>query len=314
MKVLFLDAVHEVLEQRLKRAGWSCDHDYACTYDELMLKINLYDGLVIRSRLRLDATVLAKAPSLKFIARSGSGLENIDVSFAKKTGIRVYSSPEGNRDAVGEHALGMLLMLLNHLKRADSEVRNGAWRREANRGTELAQRTVGIIGYGHMGSAFAEKLSGFNCRIVAYDKYKVIHPADQAVEQVTLAELQQEADVISLHIPLSEETHHFIDDAFIAGCSRSFVLINTARGRHVDSAALRRGLDSGAVSGACLDVLEHEQHSFEALSADADNEVVESLLNSDRVLFSPHIAGWTHESYFKLSNVLADKVLADFSK
>lgn len=312
MRVLFLDTIHEILEQRLRAAGWTCDHDYTCNYESLKAKLAEFDGVVIRSRLPLDAGMLEAAPKLKFIARSGAGLENIDLVTAERLGIQVFSSPEGNRDAVGEQAIGMLLMLLNHLKRADAEVREGVWRREENRGSELSGRTVGIIGFGHMGSAFAEKLQGFGCRILAYDKYKTLHPAGQAVTQVDLATLQREADVISLHLPLSEETHHYVDDAFIAACSKPIVLINTARGKHVLTAALIRGLDSGAVSGACLDVLEYEKRSFEGLDAKAVPEALSRLISNERVILTPHIAGWTRESYIKLSSVLADKLLETF--
>lgn len=312
MKVLFLDTVHEILEQRLVQAGWSCTHDYMCSYEALKAKLSEFDGVVIRSRLPLDAGMLEAAPKLKFIARSGSGLENIDLEAAERLGIQVFNSPEGNRDAVGEQAVGMLLMLLNHLKRADAEVREGIWRRAENRGSELSGRTVGIIGYGHMGSAFAEKLRGFGCSILAYDKYKTLHPAGQAVTQVDLATLQRESDVISLHLPLSAETHHFVDDAFIVACAKPFVLINTARGKHVCTESLVRGLDSGAVSGACLDVLEYEKRSFEGLDAASLPEALNRLISNDRVILTPHIAGWTHESYIKLSSVLAEKLTRAF--
>ena len=307
MRVLFLDSVHEVLEQRLLALGWTCDHDYKSPYDVVRERIASYDGIVIRSRIPMDAALLASASRLKFIARSGAGLENIDLEFAASRGIEVVSSPEGNRDAVGEQAIGMLLMLLNHLKRADAEVRQGIWRRAENRGTEIAGRTIGIIGYGQMGSAFAEKLRGFGCKVIAYDKYRPL-TADDFATAVDLITLQREADVISLHLPETAETRHYVNDAFIAGCSKPFVLINTARGMNVDTAALVHGLESGAVSGACLDVLEFEKRSFEGLSADALPDAFRYLIQSDRVILSPHIAGWTHESYVKLSSVLADKL------
>ncbi len=307
MRVLFIDSVHEILEQRLLGLGWTCDHDYKSPYSEIRERIAEYDGMVIRSRIPVDAALIQAATNLKFIARSGAGLENIDLAAAAERKVAVVSSPEGNRDAVGEHAIGMLLMLLNHLKRADAEVRQGVWLRAENRGSEIAGRTIGILGYGQMGSAFAEKLSGFGCKVIAYDKYRTPKANDWG-EAVDLATLQREADVISLHLPETEETRHYINDAFIAACSKSFVLINTARGMNVDTAALVRGLESGAVSGACLDVLEFEQRSFEGLSADALPDAFRYLIHSDRVILSPHIAGWTHESYVKLSSVLADKL------
>lgn len=311
MRVLFLDAVHPVLEARLHDAGWECVHDLTCSYDELKNKVHLFDGLIIRSRLPIDAQLVRSAGRLKFIARSGSGLENIDLDATAQAGIQVFNSPEGNRDAVGEQAIGMLLMLLNHLRRADAEVRSGRWLREANRGGELAGKTVGIIGYGNMGTAFAEKLQGFNCSIIAYDKYR--QPSDDdLITMVSLAELLRRADIISLHIPETPETIHLIDDAFIVACSKPFVLINTSRGINVDTAALVRGLESGAVSGACLDVLEYEKSSFEGLNSDDFPSAFRYLVASDRVVLSPHIAGWTVESYIKLSAVLADKVLTAF--
>ena len=311
MRVLFLDSVHEILAQRLLGLGWTCDHDYTSTYDVIRERIADYDGIVIRSRIPMDAALIKAATQLKFIARSGAGLENIDLEAAAAHGVEVVSSPEGNRDAVGEQAIGMMLMLLNHLKRADAEVRQGIWRRAENRGTEIANRTIGIIGYGQMGSAFAQKLSGFGCRVIAYDKYRTLTAGDFA-EQVDLTTLQRASDVISLHLPETAETHHYVNDAFIAACSKSIVLINTARGMNVDTAALVRGLESGAISGACLDVLEFEKRSFEGLSADALPDAFRYLIQSDRVILSPHIAGWTHESYVKLSSVLADKLEALF--
>lgn len=307
MRVLFLDSVHEILEQRLLALGWTCDHDYKSPHDVVRERIASYDGIVIRSRIPMDAALIGAASRLKFIARSGAGLENIDLEFAASRGVEVVSSPEGNRDAVGEQAIGMLLMLLNHLKRADAEVRQGIWRRAENRGTEIAGRTIGIIGYGQMGSAFAEKLRGFGCKVIAYDKYRTLTADDYAMA-VDLSTLQREADVISLHLPETAETRHYIDDAFIAACSKPFVLINTARGMNVDTSALVRGMESGAVSGACLDVFEFEKRSFEGLSADALPDAFRYLIQSDRVILSPHIAGWTHESYAKLSSVLADKL------
>lgn len=311
MRVLFVDSVHEHLEQRLQAAGWACEHDYTSSYDAILEGLPSYDGMVIRSRIPVDRNLLQASKRLKFVARSGAGLENIDLVSAAELGIQVFSSPEGNRDAVGEHCVGMLLMVLNHLKRADAEVRHGIWRREANRGRELGSLTVGLIGYGNMGSAFAEKLRGFGCRVIAYDKYRAPHPADQA-ENLSLPELQRVADVISLHLPESEETRHFINDDFLATCAKPIVVINTARGIHVDTAALLRGLKTGAVAGACLDVLEFERRSFEGLDGSALPTSYQALLAAENVILTPHIAGWTHESYLKLSSVLADKLLSHF--
>jgi len=312
MRVLFIDSVHAHLEQRLTAAGWICEHDYTSPYDRICEVLPSFDGMVIRSRIPVDRNLLEAASQLKFVARSGAGLENIDLDAAAELGIEVFSSPEGNRDAVGEQCVGMLLMVLNHLKRADVEVRQGLWRREANRGRELGSLTVGLIGYGNMGSAFAEKLRGFGCRVVAYDKYRAPHPADEA-ENLNLTDLQAAADVISLHLPETEETRHFVNDAFLAACAKPIVLINTARGIHVDTAALVRALESGAVAGACLDVLEFESRSFEGLSSSGLPPAFQALLKYEQVILTPHIAGWTNESYIKLSSVLADKLLAHFA-
>ena len=308
MRVLFLDIVHPILEEKLKANGFACDHNYTCNYEEALKLIVNYEGLVIRSRIPVDANFIASATSLKFIARSGAGLENIDLQAAASANIDVFNSPEGNMDAVGEHAIGMLLMLFNKLNFADLEVRNGEWNREENRGIELAGRTVGIIGFGFMGSAFAKKLSGFGCRILAYDKYKTGYAPDY-VSEVDLDYLQGNVDILSIHLPLSAETDYYIDEEFIAACAKPFYLINTARGRHVKTSALLHGLASAKVLGACLDVLEYEKKSFEKLSfADLPDDF-KTLASLSQVVLSPHVAGWTTESYEKLSFYLAEKIL-----
>ena len=311
MNILFVDRVHDVLEEMLTAAGHHCTHDY--TSDKLALQQNLSDceGIIIRSRFVIDAAFLDAAPNLKFIARAGAGLENIDLASAKSRNVAVFMVPEANRDAVGEHAVGMLLMLLNHLKRADSEVRNGTWLRAENRGTEIGEKTVGIVGFGNMGSAFAEKLRGFNCRILAYDKYHNNGP--DYVTHCSLEQLQQESDVISVHIPLTDETLYFVNDDFIDHCKKGVYLINTARGKVVETKALVRGLKSGQVAGACLDVLEYEAISFERLHAEQLPDDFQYLIQSSNVLLSPHIAGWTHESHYKLSKFLGDKILQYFA-
>lgn len=313
MRILFLDSVHEILEEMLSEQGFDCIHNYKCTYAEACEMLGEFDGLVVRSRIPIDAQFLNHGSRLKFIARSGAGLENIDLEAAARAGIRVYNSPEGNRDAVGEHAIGMLLMLFNKLNTADAEVRRGEWNREKNRGVELGGMTVGIIGFGYMGSAFAKKLSGFDCTILAYDKYKTDY-APEYVTETNLETVKEKSDVISIHLPLSEETDYYVDHAFIQSCRKSFYLVNTARGRHVDTAALLDGLDTGKVAGACLDVLEYERKSFEKLSTDELPLGFQKLVKSSKVVLSPHVAGWTHESYIKLSTYLADKILADFGK
>lgn len=308
IRVLFLDIVHPILEEKLKENGFACDHNYSCTYEEALRLIHNYQGLVIRSRIPVDANFIAAATSLKFIARSGAGLENIDLRAAASANIDVLNSPEGNMDAVGEHAIGMLLMLFNKLNFADLEVQNGEWNREKNRGIELADKTVGIIGFGFMGSAFAKKLSGFGCRILAYDKYKTRYAPDY-VNEVDLEYLQTNSNIISIHLPLSEETEYYVDEDFIDACTKPLYLINTARGKHVKTSALLQGLASKKVLGACLDVLEYEKKSFENLSfADLPDDF-KTLASLPQVVLSPHVAGWTTESYKKLSFYLAKKIL-----
>ena len=306
-KVLFLDTVHPILEERLTKLGYQCSYDLTSSKPEIEAKITSYFGVVIRSRITIDKIFLNQSKSLKFIARSGAGLENIDVSYAQQKGIKVFNSPEGNMDAVGEHAIGMLLMLFNQLKKGDAEVRKGVWDREGNRGLELSEKTVGIVGYGNMGSAFAKKLSGFDCKIIAYDKYNVGF-GNINVEEVSLDRLKTEADIISIHLPLTEETNHYVDANFINSCKKSFYLINTARGNHVHVASLVDALKSGKIFGACLDVLEYETKSFETINAKDLPADFNFLSKSDKVVLSPHVAGWTKESYRKLSSFLADKI------
>ena len=299
--------MHPYLEETLKRHGFQCEHDYSSSYNNIQKKLSEYEGLVIRSRIPVNKALLKEGSNLKFIARSGAGLENIDLAAAKELGIAVYNSPEGNMDAVGEHAIGMLLSLFNHLSKADREVRAGIWDREGNRGLELAGRTVGIIGFGHMGSAFAKKLSGFDCRILAYDKYRKGYAPSYA-EEVSLDTLKTESEIISIHLPLSEETDRYVNSEFIDSCQKPFFLINTARGRHVVIADLLQAIKSGDIQGACLDVLEFEKQSFD-LTLDDMPEDFKQLAESEKVILSPHVAGWTKESYVKLSRFLAEKIL-----
>ena len=307
-KVLFLDTVHPDLENRLKALGFVCEHDYDSSKNEIERVISEYFGLVIRSRFTLDESFLKKATSLKFIARSGAGLENISVEFANQSGIKVFNSPEGNKDAVGEHAIGMLLMLFNNLKKGDVEVRKGIWDREGNRGIELSGKTVAIIGYGNMGSAFAEKLKGFGCNIVAHDKYKIGFNHESSLEDVF-----EHTDVISIHLPLSEETHHYVNSAFINKFKKPIYLINTARGNNVSTKDLVAALKNKKVLGACLDVLEYETKSFEQIKTEKLPEDYQYLINAENVILSPHVAGWTQESYVKLSSYLAEKIEKEFN-
>jgi len=307
-KVLFIESVHEVLHQRLEAAGYACDCRYDAMREELLAMAHEYSGVVVRSRIKIDKAFIDAATNLRFIARSGSGLENIDVAYAESKGIAVYNSPEGNRDAVGEHALGMLLMLMNNLRQADADVRAGLWPREENRGHEIAGKTVGIIGYGLMGSSLAEKLRGFGARVIAYDKYKSGF-SNEYVSEATIIELKQQADIVSLHLPLNEETHYFANAEFFNSFVKPIYFINTARGKNTDTAALVEALKSGKVRGACIDVIEYEKASLEGLEKDPALTAMRDLIAMGNVVLSPHIAGWTHESYEKLSSVLAEKIL-----
>lgn len=310
MKVLFLDSTHPVIEQDLKASGFDCEHWDGQT-DILALAGN-YTGFIVRSKIKIDKEILDAATQLKFIGRVGAGLENIDVEYAQQKGLKVYNSPEGNRDAVGEHALGMLLALLNNLLRADKQVRNGIWLREENRGTEIKGKTVGIIGFGNMGTAFAQRLSGFDCRIIAYDKYKTGF-GNAKVEEVDYDTIFRETDILSLHLPLTEETRMLVNSNYLEQFHKPIWLINTARGPVVDTKALLTAIESGIVRGAALDVLEFEKFSFENLQLNELPESFQNLVKSRKVILSPHVAGWTHESKYKLGKVLVDKILNDFS-
>ena len=310
MKVLFIDSVHPILEKRLKRIGFTCEHDYTSDRARIIEKLPDFEGIVIRSRTKVDEQFLAAAKHLKFIARSGAGLENIDLDAAKKRGIHLFSAPEGNRQAVGEHALGMLLSLFNRLSLADEEIRSGKWEREANRGLELSGKTIGIIGYGNMGKAFAKCLSGFDCEVLAYSLESDISD-DYAIES-SLENIQDKAQIISFHTPYDDSTHHYLDESFVQKMRHPFYVINTARGKVVKTKALVEGLKSNKILGACLDVLEYEKSSFENLFEKEMPKDFNHLINSPKVLLSPHVAGWTHESYEKLSSVLADKIEKTF--
>lgn len=297
-KVLISDRTHQVLDEKLLEAGFEVsvepDHDY----ESLVQAAQGYDGLVVRSKVNIDRAFIDRVPSLRCIGRVGAGMETINVDYAEAHGIKCLNSPEGNRDAVGEHTVGLLLALLNNIARADAEVRRGLWQREANRGYELGPLTVGIIGFGNMGQAFAKRLSGFGCQMVIYDKYKAIG---------TLEDVLREADVVSFHVPLTEETRHYLDAEFVEAMKKPFYLINTSRGAVVDTEALVAGLENGKVRGAALDVLE-----FENMQADGLGEVPECvryLQKSPRTVLTPHVAGWTVESKYKLAAVLADKII-----
>jgi D-3-phosphoglycerate dehydrogenase len=307
MKVGLVDTVHADLPKGLQALGFDIKELYQEQGVVLINALQDCTGLVIRSRFSITDEWLEQLPQLKFIARVGAGLENIDLLAAAKKQISLFSAPEGNRNAVSEHALGMLLMLFNNLKRADQEVRNGQWLRAENRGVELDGKTVGIIGYGNMGQAFAKKLSGFDVNIMAHDKYKSGFGTDQ-VKEATLADIQKEAEVLSLHIPQTEETIAMVNESFLNGFQKAFYLINTARGKIVNTKALVGALKNGKVLGACLDVLEYEKKSFENLFEQNLPEAFDYLVKAENVILSPHIAGWTHESNQKMAQVILDKI------
>lgn len=305
--MLFIDTTHPILKEELNRLGFQCDFFPDYKREDFERIISEYSGIIIRSKIILDSKILEKAKNLKFIGRVGAGMENIDVEFAEKKRIFCLNSPEGNRDAVGEHTLGMLLMLLNKLRKADSEVRDGIWKREENRGVEIKGKTVGIIGYGNTGSAFAKKLKGFETKVIAYDKYKSGY-SDEFVTEVDLETIFKETDILSLHVPLTDETHYMVDNDFLQKFRKPIYLINTARGQVVKTSDLVINLKSARVLGAALDVLEYEKLSFEKLDKKNLPEDFRFLTNSANVVLSPHIAGWTYESHFKLAKVIADKV------
>ncbi|MCY0976281.1 2-hydroxyacid dehydrogenase [Chryseobacterium wangxinyae] len=308
MKILLLDKNHPLITEQLLAKNFILEEDFTSSYDEVCAKIQKYDGVIIRSRIPLDKNFLEKAKNLKFIARVGAGMENIDIPVAEKLGIQLINSPEGNRDSVAEHVVGMLLILMNRLFIASNEVKNGIWLREENRGDELLGKTVGLIGYGNMGKATAKRLSGFGCKVIFHDILTDL--SDEYATQVSLEELKNEAEVLSLHIPLTDSTNYLIDDIFISEMKNNFYFVNTARGKNVETKSLVKALESGKVKGACLDVLEYEKASFENL--ETENEDLNYLLHSEKTIVTPHIAGWTHQSKQKLAKVIVDKILGSY--
>ncbi len=306
-RILFLDTNHPSLLSSLRAYGFTCDEDYLSSKEAIQNKISFYDAIVIRSRFKIDQQFIEAATKLKCIARAGAGMENIDVVFAEQRGIKCVHAPEGNRDAVGEHAIGMLLSLMNNLCRADKQMREGKWLREANRGYELQGKTVGVIGFGNMGSAFVKKLSGFDVKILVYDKYKTNFGTD-AFEESSLVDLFNHADILSLHIPLTDETNYMVNDKFLSNFKKPIWLINTSRGKIIETSALVKNMECGKVRGACLDVLEFESSSFEKMDSGKMSETIHYLINSDNVIQSPHIAGWTFESHEKIALTLVQKI------
>ena len=308
-KILFIDTTHPCMKSMFEANGFSCDDGTKKAKEEIISIIENYCGIIVRSRIIIDKIFIDKAVNFKFIGRVGAGMESIDVEYAKNKGIKCFNSPEGNRDAVGEHALGMLIALMNNFLRADKQVRSGEWKREENRGVEVKGNTIGIIGYGNMGSAFARKLKGFEANVIAYDKYK-FNFSDEYVKEVSLDEIFDKSDILSFHVPLTEETRFMFNESFINKFKNNFWLINTSRGPVVNTDDLVSGLKTKKIKGAALDVVEYEETSFETLSTKELPEAWKYLISSDKVILSPHIAGWTEESKIKLAKVLAEKIIA----
>lgn len=311
IKILHIDSNHPVLWDQLQQAGFSNFEDFKSSKEEIQAKIHDYHGIVIRSRFKIDKTFLDKATNLQFIARVGAGLESIDCDYAASKNITLIAAPEGNRNAVAEHTLGMILSLFNKLNQADSEIRAGHWNRESNRGYELDGRTVGIIGYGNMGKSFAKKLRGFDVEVLCYDIQE--NMGDANARQVTLQELQQKADVLSLHIPWTPETDKMVNTEFINSFAKPFWIINTSRGKNIVTADLVAAMKTGKIMGAGLDVLEYEKLSFETLFNDKNTpEAFQYLLQAKNAILTPHIAGWTFESHERLAQVIVDKIKAKY--
>lgn len=305
-KVLVTDGVHPKLLQGLETLGYECDYQPKIALETVRAIVPNYEGLIINSKILVDKYMLDRAVQLEFVGRLGSGMEIIDRDYAALKGVGVFGAPEGNRNAVAEHALGMLLALLNNFRRADAQVRQGVWDREGNRGYELMGQTVGIIGFGHTGSQFAKKLSGMGVKILAYDKYKTNYASGfQNVRETTMQAIFEQADIISFHLPLTVETHHLVDAQFIQQLHRKTIIINTSRGKVIDTAALLKGLEEGKVRGACLDVFENEKpHTFTTL----EKTLYQRLYQFENVVLTPHVAGWTFESKERLATVLLDKI------
>ena len=311
MHILHLDKNHPLIIEQFNDLGFTNEEDYTSSKEQVEAKIHKYDGIIIRSRFTLDQDFLSKATSLKFIGRLGAGLENIDTEYAKSQGIFLAAAPEGNRNAVGEHTLGMLLSLFNKLNKADQEVRHGKWDREGNRGFELDGKTVGIIGYGNMGKAFAKKLKGFDVEVLCYDIKGGV--CDDNARQVGIMEIKQKCDVVSLHVPQTESTINMITGEFLKDFQKNIWLLNTARGKCVVTQDLVDGLKSGKILGAGLDVLEYEKASFEHMFSEKElPDAFQYLIEAQNVILTPHVAGWTVESKIKLAQTVVDKVKRKF--
>lgn len=306
-KILLIDQPHSFLEDRLTELGFELLRFYKAPLHEILQTLPDCFGVVMRSRFSATLEFIDRGENLRFIAREGVGVEHIDIEYATSKGIQVLTSPEGSRDTVAEHAIGLLLALMNNLARADRQIRNDEWTREGNRATEIKGKTVGIIGYGNMGSALAQRLKGFEAKVIAYDKFKTNYN-DGNAEEVDLDTIFEESDIISLHIPYSIDNHYFVDDNFLNKFQKPIFLVNTARGLILNTADLVKHLQSGKVLGAALDVLEYEETSFNFLKFDQLPEPFHYLKNADNVVLSPHIAGWSFESKLGHAKALAMKI------
>lgn len=312
-KILITDNVHPVMGEMFAAAGLECRQELDVDYDRLLMMVDDYDAMVVRSKVAIDKNFLDQCHRLKCIGRVGAGMETIDVEYAEKIGIRCLNSPEGNRDAVGEHAVGLLLAMFDKIARADAEVRKGLWRREENRGLEVKGKTVGIIGMGNMGGSFARRLRGFDCEVIYYDQKgkdaegrKFLCP--EAIS-VSLEELKERSDVLSLHVPLTEQTRGLVNADFLAGFGKSIYLINTSRGAVVDTEGLVAAMKAGKVLGAALDVIEYESMEKDAMGGGNEPEALRYLKSNPCAVLTPHVAGWTVESKEKLASVLAEKII-----
>ena len=308
MKVLIIDEMHLSILDLLEKEGFQVTYAPKITRAEIIDQVGAYDGLIIRSKTPMDRDLLEKATRLKFIGRAGAGLDQIDLDYLADRGVKLFHAAKGNRDAVAEHAIGGLLALFNHIPKADQEVREGIWDREGNRGHELMGKTVGIFGYGNMGSAFAKRLKGFGVQILAYDKYKVDF-GTETVQEVMWEKIKAEADILSIHVPLTSETRNFFTLEELKGFAKPIWLINTARGEVINFETLNAAFDQGILRGAVLDVLENEK--FQKFSPEQKAEF-ERLAQRENVIFSPHVAGWTFESYVKINEVLVKQIKKQF--
>ena len=306
MKILIIDRVHFSLKNELAKLGFTCYEDFDSNYSQIKDMIGKYDGLVIRSRINVDINFLKNCKNLKFIARYGAGLENIDLIEAKKRKIQIISSGEGNKQAVAEHCIGMILTLFNKINTANFQVKNKIWDRKSNIGIEINGKTFGILGYGNTGSAFAKCLSGFDCKILVYDKFKSNFSNEYVIE-CKLDEIYKQADIISLHIPYNSSNHYYFNNIFLDNMNKPFYIINSSRGKVVDMNTINKGIISKKILGACLDVLEFEDNSFYEKNT-SKFKYMDKLFERNNIIFTPHIAGITHESYKKLSHVLVKKI------